>query len=583
METQTIAQEVSEAAATAKPQAVELSGSAALLEALIVEGVDTIFGYPGGAIMPIYDALYDYNEKLNHILVRHEQGGIHAGQGYARTSGKVGVVFATSGPGATNLITGLADAQIDSTPLVCITGQVFAHLLGTDAFQETDVINITTPVTKWNYQVTDATEIPEVIAKAFYIARSGRPGPVLIDITKNAQIQKFDYEGYVKCNHIRSYRPKPIVRHQYVEEAAKLINEAKKPFIIWGQGVLLGSAEQEFKTFVEKSGIPAAWTILGAGAIPTNHPQNVGMLGMHGNYGPNVLTNDCDVLIAIGMRFDDRVTGRLDKYAKQAKVIHLDIDPAEIDKNVQTTVPVWGDCKETLPALTKLIDEKQHTEWLTTFNEYTQKEVDAVINEELNPGTGEMTMGEVVKQLNEITKGEAVIVSDVGQHQMVACRYAKFNNTRSNVTSGGLGTMGFALPAAIGAKFGAQDKDVVAIIGDGGFQMTLQELGTIMQSKVNVKIIILNNRFLGMVRQWQELFNERRYSFVDIQSPDFVTVAKGYGIAGKSISERDDLVSSLQEMLNHDGSFLLEVMVRKENNVFPMVPQGCSVSEIRLK
>ncbi|WPU95416.1 biosynthetic-type acetolactate synthase large subunit [Mucilaginibacter sabulilitoris] len=563
--------------------AVEVSGSVALLEALIVEGVDTIFGYPGGAIMPIYDALFDYNDKLNHILVRHEQGGIHAGQGYARTSGKVGVVFATSGPGATNLVTGLADAQIDSTPVVCITGQVFAHLLGTDAFQETDVINITTPVTKWNYQVTDANEIPEVIAKAFYIAKSGRPGPVLIDITKNAQIQKFNFEGYTPCNHIRSYRPKPIVRPQYVEEAAALINQAKKPFIIWGQGVILGSAEQEFKAFVEKSGIPAAWTVLGAGAIPTDHPQNVGMLGMHGNYGPNVLTNECDVLIAIGMRFDDRVTGRLDKYAKQAKVVHLDIDPAEIDKNVKSTVPVWGDCKETLPMLTKLVEEKQHTDWLNTFNEYTRKEVEAVIHDELNPTTPEMTMGEVIKQLNEITKGEAIIVTDVGQHQMVACRYAKFNNTRSNVTSGGLGTMGFALPAAIGAKFGAKDRTVVAIIGDGGFQMTLQELGTIMQSGIDVKIIILNNRFLGMVRQWQELFNERRYSFVDIQSPDFVTLASAYNIPGKRIDDRTDLPNAINELLSTKGSYLLEVMVTKENNVFPMVPQGCSVAEIRLK
>jgi acetolactate synthase-1/2/3 large subunit len=584
METQTITQEVSELMAEpVKAQTEELSGSVALLEALIAEGVDTIFGYPGGAIMPIYDALYDYNEKLNHILVRHEQGGIHAGQGYARASGKVGVVFATSGPGATNLVTGLADAQIDSTPLVCITGQVFAHLLGTDAFQETDVINITTPVTKWNYQVTDATEIPEVIAKAFYIAKSGRPGPVLIDITKNAQIQKFDYEGYIKCNHIRSYRPKPIVRPQYIQEAAELINAAKKPFIIWGQGVILGSAEQEFKTFVEKSGIPAAWTILGVGAIPTDHPQNVGMLGMHGNYGPNVLTNECDVLIAIGMRFDDRVTGRLDKYAKQAKIIHLDIDPAEIDKNVKSTVPVWGDCKETLPLLTALVDEKPHTEWLAKFNEYTRQEVEQVIEKELNPTTGEMTMGEVIKQLNEITKGEAIIVTDVGQHQMVACRYAQFNNTRSNVTSGGLGTMGFALPAAIGAKFGAQDRTVVAIIGDGGFQMTCQELGTIMQSGVDVKIIILNNRFLGMVRQWQELFNSRRYSFVDIQSPDFVALAAAYRIPGKVIENREDLPTALNEMLSNKGSFLLEVMVTKENNVFPMVPQGCSVSEIRLK
>ena len=567
----------------AKKETVNITGSAAVLEALIAEGVDTIFGYPGGAIMPIYDALYDYNDKLKHILVRHEQGGIHAGQGYARTSGKVGVVFATSGPGATNLVTGLADAQIDSTPLVCITGQVFAHLLGTDAFQETDVINITTPVTKWNYQVTDATEIPEVLAKAFYIAKSGRPGPVLIDITKNAQIQKFDFEGYVKCNHIRSYKPKPVVRHQYIEQAAALINQAKKPFILFGQGVILGGAEQEFKAFIEKSGIPSAWTVLGAGAIPTDHPLNVGMLGMHGNYGPNVLTNECDVLIAIGMRFDDRVTGRLDKYAKQAQVVHLDIDPAEIDKNVKATVPVWGDCKETLPLLTALVEEKKHTEWLNKFHDYTRQEVEAVIEKELNPVTGEMTMGEVIKQLNDLTHGEAVIVTDVGQHQMVACRYARFNNTRSNITSGGLGTMGFALPAAIGAKFGRLDRTVVAVIGDGGFQMTLQELGTIMQTGINVKIIILNNHFLGMVRQWQELFNERRYSFVDIQSPNFVTVASGYGIAGKSINEREDLQAALQEMLAHEGSFLLEVMVTKENNVFPMVPQGCSVSEIRLK
>jgi len=584
MEAQALTAAIGEIAEqSVKSPTVEVSGSVALLDALILEGVDTIFGYPGGAIMPIYDALFDYNDKLNHILVRHEQGGIHAGQGYARTSGKVGVVFATSGPGATNLVTGLADAQIDSTPLVCITGQVFAHLLGTDAFQETDVINITTPVTKWNYQVTDASEIPEAIAKAFYIAKTGRPGPVLIDITKNAQIQKFNYGGYVKCNHIRSYRPKPIVRPQYIQQAAELINQAKKPFIIWGQGVILGGAEQEFKAFVEKSGVPAAWTILGAGAIPTDHSQNVGMLGMHGNYGPNVLTNECDVLIAIGMRFDDRVTGRLDKYAKQAKVIHLDIDPAEIDKNVKSTVPVWGDCKETLPLLTQLVEKKAHTAWVEKFNDYMRQETEAVIHEELNPSSGEMTMGEVIKQLNELTSGDAVIVTDVGQHQMVACRYAKLNKTRSNITSGGLGTMGFALPAAIGAKFGAQERDVVAIIGDGGFQMTIQELGTIMQSGVDIKIIILNNRFLGMVRQWQELFNARRYSFVDIQSPDFVAVAAAYGIKGKMVADRADLPSALKEMMDTKGSFLLEVMVTKENNVFPMVPQGCSVAEIRLK
>lgn len=562
--------------------AVSISGSVAVLEALISENVTTIFGYPGGAIMPIYDALYDYGDKLNHILVRHEQGGIHAGQGYARTSGDVGVVFATSGPGATNLVTGLADAMIDSTPLVCITGQVFAHLLGTDAFQETDVINITTPVTKWNYQVTDATEIPAVLAKAFFIAKSGRPGPVLIDITKNAQLQKFDYEGYTKCTHIRSYRPSPIVRKEYVEAAAKLINEAERPFVIFGQGVILGKAEKEFKAFIEKAGIPSAWTIMGMSAISTEHPLAVGMLGMHGNYGPNLLTNECDVLIAVGMRFDDRVTGRLDKYAKQAKVIHLDIDPAEIDKNVKTTVPVWGDCKETLPMLTALVEQKVYPQWLQKFADCKEKEQEKVIKEELDPTTDILTMGEVIKLVNELTNGDAIIVTDVGQHQMVACRYAKYNQTKSNVTSGGLGTMGFALPAAMGAKFGDPKRTVVAIIGDGGFQMTCQELGTIMQFEIDVKILILNNQFLGMVRQWQELFHERRYSFTDITSPDFIQLAKAYRIEGQSVAERKDLKDALITMLNHKGSYLLEVMVGKENNVFPMVPQGKGVAEVVL-
>ncbi len=560
-----------------------ISGSEAVLRALVAEKVETIFGYPGGAIMPIYDALYDYHDRLKHILVRHEQGAIHAAQGYARTSGKVGVVFATSGPGATNLVTGLADAMIDSTSVVCITGQVYAHLLGTDAFQETDVINITTPVTKWNYQVTDATEIPSVLAKAFYIAKSGRPGPVVIDITKNAQLQKIDFDGYKKSDHIRSYRPKPIVRKKYIEEAAKLINEAKKPFVIFGQGVILGKAEKEFKNFIEKGGLPAAWTILGMSAIPTDHPLAVGMLGMHGNYGPNVLTNECDVLIAVGMRFDDRVTGRLDKYAKQAKIIHLDIDPAEIDKNVKTAVPVWGDCKETLPLLTELIEQKTHSKWLKRFHDYQKEEEEVCIIPELNPTDDVLTMGEVIKLLNELTNGDAVIVTDVGQHQMVACRYAKFNQTKSNITSGGLGTMGFALPAAIGAKFGTPDRTVIAVIGDGGFQMTIQELGTVMQSGVDVKIIVLNNNFLGMVRQWQQLFHEKRYSFVDITSPDFVQVAKGYYIDGRSVSKREDLKGALKEMIGHKGPYLLEVMVGKENNVFPMVPQGCSVAEIRLK
>lgn len=560
-----------------------INGSQAVLEAFVAEGVDTIFGYPGGAIMPIYDALYDYHDQLKHILVRHEQGGIHAGQGYARASGKVGVVFGTSGPGATNLVTGLADAMIDSTPLVCITGQVFAHLLGTDAFQEIDVINITTPVTKWNYQVTDATEIPAVLAKAFYIAKTGRPGPVLIDITKNAQLQQFEYEGYKPCNHIRSYRPKPIIRKEYIAQAAELINQAERPFVLFGQGVILGKAEKEFKAFIEKAGIPSAWTVMGLSALETDHPLNVGMLGMHGNYGPNVLTNECDVLIAIGMRFDDRVTGRLDKYAKQAKVIHLDIDPSEIDKNVKATVGVWGDCKETLPMLTKLVESKVYPQWVNRFKEHLEAEVTEVIHDELNPKGEVLTMGEVIRNLNELTGGDAIIVTDVGQHQMVACRYAKFNQSKSNITSGGLGTMGFGLPAAIGAKFGAPDRQVVTIIGDGGFQMTLQELGTIMQNEVDVKILILNNQFLGMVRQWQQLFMDKRYSFVDIASPDYVTLAKAYGIAGQRVSKREDLDGALSAMLNHKGSFLLEVMVGKENNVFPMVPQGCSVSEIRLK
>jgi len=566
-----------------KGETMQISGSVALLEALVAEGVNVFFGVPGGANIAIYDALFDYNEKLEHILVRHEQAAIHAGQGYARTSGKVGVALATSGAGATNMITGIADAMIDSTPVVCITGQVYVHLLGTDAFQETDIISMTTSITKWNYQITDAREIPSVLAKAFYIARSGRPGPVLIDITKNAQLQLFDYNGYTKCDHIRSYRPKPIIRESYIEQAAKLINQAKKPLVLWGQGVMLGAAETEFKSFIEKTGIPAAWTILGVGVIPGDHPLNVGMLGMHGNYGPNVLTNECDLLIAIGMRFDDRVTGRLDKYAKQAQLVHLDIDPAEIDKNIKSTVPVWGDCKETLPILTALVERKEHTEWVFRFKSFYQEELEVVIAPELNPTTGEITMGEVIRHLNDLTMGKDIIVSDVGQNQMVTCRYAKIDETRSNVTSGGLGTMGFALPAAIGAKYGAPDRNVIVIAGDGGFQMTLQELGTIMQNKVDLKIIVLNNRFLGMIRQWQELFSESRYSASHLEGPDFVALAAAYKIAGNCVADRKDLPQALNEMMNSIGPFVLEVMVTKENNVFPMVAQGSSLSEIRLK
>ncbi|MDP5001753.1 MAG: biosynthetic-type acetolactate synthase large subunit [Flavobacterium sp.] len=559
-----------------------VSGSVAVIEALLAENVTTIFGYPGGAIMPIYDALFDYKKEINHILVRHEQGAIHAAQGLARVSGETGVVFATSGPGATNLVTGLADAMIDSTPLVCITGQVFAHLLGTDAFQETDIVNITSPVTKWNYQVTDASEIPAVLAKAFYIAKSGRPGPVLIDITKNAQLQLFNYSGYEKCEFIRSYKPQPDVRVSYIEQAAEIINQAKKPFVIFGQGVILGNAEKEFLQFLEKTGIPAAWTIMGMSAIPTNHPLAVGMLGMHGNYAPNLFTNECDVLIAIGMRFDDRVTGRLDKYAKQAQIIHLDIDPAEIDKNVLVSIPVWGNCKETLPLLTERVAKKSHQEWISKFHKAIEVETEKLIKPELFPSEDEITMGEVIQLINELTNGEAVMVTDVGQHQMITCRYSYQNKTRSNITSGGLGTMGFALPAAIGAKYGAPERTVIAVMGDGGAQMNIQELGTIMQFKPNVKILILNNSFLGMVRQWQELFHEKRYSFTDIQSPDFVQVAKGYGIKGNKVALREKLKSALQEMIDCPESFLLEVAVRMEDNVFPMVPQGKGVSEIVL-
>lgn len=559
-----------------------ISGSQALIEILLQEGVDTVFGYPGGAIMPVYDALYDYRDKINHILVRHEQGSIHAAEGYAKVSGKTGVVFSTSGPGATNLVTGLANAMMDSTPVVCITGQVFAPLLGTDAFQETDVINVTSPITKWNYQITNAEEIPAIMAKAFYIAGSGRPGPVVIDLTKNAQTQQFEYSGYEKCSHIRSYRPKPIVRKEYIQQAADMINKAQKPLVIFGQGVILGGAEKEFKAFIEKAGLPAASTVLGLSALDSTHPLHVGMLGMHGNYAPNVLTNECDVLIAVGMRFDDRVTGRLDKYAKQAKVIHLDIDPSEIDKNVKADVPVWGDCKETLPLLTARVEKKEHKEWLQTFKDMYKEEFDKCINEEINPDTTILTMGEVIKLVNEASKGEAVIVSDVGQHQMVACRYATFHKTRSNVTSGGLGNMGFGLPAAIGAQLGAPDRKVILVAGDGGFQMTIQELGTIMQNHIPLKILILNNDFLGMVRQWQDLFMHKRYSFTEIESPDFVKLAGSYNIAAASVSERKDLKSAVDKMIASDGPYLLEVKVGKENNVFPMVPQGCSISEIRL-
>lgn len=561
-----------------------MSGAQAVTQALIDAGTELIFGYPGGAIMPVYDALYDVKDQLEHVLARHEQGAIHAAQGYARASGKVGVCLATSGPGATNLITGIADAQIDSTPLVCITGQVHSHLLGTDAFQETDVIGISMPVTKWNYQVTKAEEIPSAIAKAFYIASSGRPGPVLIDITKDAQFETMEYT-YKSFNGMRSYQPKTKLNHSQVRNAAQLINAAKKPLILFGQGVILSKAEQEFKTFIEKTGIPSAWTIMGVSALDSDHYLNVGMLGMHGNYAPNKLTNECDVLIAIGMRFDDRVTGDLSRYAKQAKVIHLEIDPSEIDKNVKTNIPVLGDAKETLLALTELVEEKKHEDWLAKFRELEHKEFTKIIEQELNPPPTkeELTMGEVIRAINDKTKGEAIIVTDVGQHQMVACRYSEFRRTRSLITSGGLGTMGFCLPAAIGAKLGAPEKEVIAIIGDGGFQMTLQELGIILQTKVPVKIVLLNNEFLGMVRQWQELFFEKRYASTAMVNPDFQAIVKGYGIKAKKVRQRENLTASVSEMLDYPGAYFLEVKVGKENNVFPMVATGASVCEIRLK
>lgn len=558
-----------------------ITGAEAIIKCLLEEGVDIVYGYPGGAIMPVYDELYKFQDQLHHVLVRHEQGATHAAQGYARATGKVGVAIATSGPGATNLITGIADAQIDSTPMVCITGQVGKHLLGSDAFQETDIIGISTPVTKWNYQVTEAAEIPEIIARAFYIARSGRPGPVLVDITKNAQFDELDF-SYSKCKGVRSYFPKPVLDHKKVAEAAALINTAKKPYIVFGQGVILGEAEQLLKDLIEKTGIPAAWTILGLSALPTDHPLNVGMLGMHGNYGPNVLTNECDVLIAIGMRFDDRVTGNLATYAKQAKIIHFEIDPAEVDKNVKTDVAVLADVKESLAALMPLVNKNTHEAWHNEFKEKYRIELESVIDEELAPKGEGISMGETIEMINKHSKGDAIMVSDVGQHQMFTCRYSKFNQSKSNITSGGLGTMGFALPAAIGAKMGRPDREVVAIIGDGGFQMTIQELGTIFQTQVPVKIVVLNNEFLGMVRQWQQLFFDKRYASTEMINPNFVAIAEGYYIKAKKVTKREDLDAAVAEMLASKEAYFLEVMVEKENNVFPMIPTGASVSDIRL-
>ncbi len=561
----------------------KISGAEAVIRSLINEGVDVLFGYPGGAIMPVYDELYKFENEIHHILVRHEQGATHAAQGFARSSGKVGVAIATSGPGATNLVTGIADAQIDSTPMVCITGQVASYLLGSDAFQETDIIGISTPVTKWNYQITKASEIAEVIAKAFYIAKSGRPGPVLIDITKDAQFEMLDKFEYKKCNNIRSYKSIPTIDSKSISAAADLINNSKKPFIVWGQGVILGNAEKEFLSFIEKSGIPSAWTILGLSAIPTDHPLNVGMLGMHGNYGPNKLTNECDLLIAIGMRFDDRVTGDLNTYAKQAKIIHFEIDPAEINKNVEVDIAVLGDVKETLSRILPKIKNNKHKSWLDKFRKLNEIEFNKVIDKEYNKKNGGISMAEVIKSINNNTDGNSILVTDVGQHQMVACRYTKFNLSKSNITSGGLGTMGFALPAALGAKIGDDKREVIAVIGDGGFQMTIQELGTIFQTRAAVKIVILNNNFLGMVRQWQQLFFDKRYASTELVNPDFVAISKGYFIESKRVENREELESSVKEMIEFDGPYLLEVCVVKEENVFPMIPSGSSVSDIRLE
>ena len=577
METQTSTQEKAE-----KKTTVKITGAEAVVKCLLAEGVDLIYGYPGGAIMPVYDEFYKYENELHHVLTRHEQGAIHAAQGYARVTDKVGVAIATSGPGATNLITGIADAQIDSTPVVCITGQVGSHLLGSDAFQETDIVSISTPATKWNYQITKAEEIPAVFAKAFYIAKSGRPGPVLIDITKDAQFGELEFE-YKKCEKVRSYTPVPETDPESLVWAAELINKAKKPFIVWGQGITLGKAEKEFKDFIEKSGIPSASTVLGLSALPSDHELHVGMVGMHGNYAPNKLTNECDLLLGIGMRFDDRVTGKLETYAKQAKVIHFEIDPAEVDKNVKSDVAVLGNVKNTLAEILPLIEERTHDAWMKEFHDLYEIEYEEVIKDQVHVNGGGLTMAETVMKLNELTGGDAVIVTDVGQHQMVACRYSKFNNSRSKVTSGGLGTMGFALPAAIGAKMGAPEREVIAIMGDGGLQMNIQELGTVLQTGVPVKVVVLNNQFLGMVRQWQELFFERRYASTVMTNPDFVKIAEGYGIKARQVKERKDLESALKEMVEAKTSYFLEVVVEMEENVFPMIPSGASVSDIRLK
>ena len=559
----------------------KITGSEALMRSLEHEGIKTIFGYPGGAIMPVFDALYDHRDKLNHILVRHEQGAAHAAQGFARVSGEVGVCLVTSGPGATNTITGVADAMIDSTPIVVIAGQVGASLLGTDAFQEVDLVGITQPISKWSYQIRRAEDVAWAVSRAFYIARSGRPGPVVLDFAKNAQQELTEYEP-VDVDFIRSYDPDPETDPKAVAEAVALINEARKPLVLVGQGVELGNAQEELRAFVEKADLPCGCTLLGLSALPSDPRLNKGMLGMHGNLGPNVKTNECDVLIAVGMRFDDRVTGKLETYARQAKVIHLDVDPSEISKNVAVDVPILGNCKRTLALLTELIQAQRHTEWIESFRPYEEKEYTQVIDREIHPKEGPLNMGEVVRKVSEATRNEAILVTDVGQNQMMACRYFKFTKNRSVVTSGGMGTMGFGLPAAIGATFGRPDRTVCVFMGDGGLQMTMQELGTVMEQKAPVKIILLNNNYLGNVRQWQAMFFNRRYSFTPMMNPDYMQIASAYGIPSRRVAERGELEEAIREMLDTDGPFLLEACVIEEGNVLPMTPPGSSVNYMML-
>lgn len=559
-----------------------ITGAEALMRSLINQGVDVLFGYPGGAIMPVYDALYDHKDDLHHVLVRHEQGAVHAAQGYARVSGKVGCAIVTSGPGATNTITGIADAMIDSTPLVVICGQVGTSMLGTDAFQEVDVVGVTQPISKWSYQIRRAEDIAWAVSRAFYIARSGRPGPVVLDFAKNAQTSVVDYKN-VSVDFIRSYIPVPEIKRSDIEEAARLINNSVKPFMLVGQGVELGNATKELCSLIEKAQIPVGCTMLGLSALPSDHPLNMGMLGMHGNFGPNVMTNQCDLLIAVGMRFDDRVTGNLNTYAKQAKIIHFDIDPSEFNKNVQVDLAVWGDCKQTLAAVAELVEETTHTNWIEGFKPYEEKEYNKVINKALNPTDGPLLMGEVVRKVSEASNNEAILVTDVGQNQLFACRYFKFKNNRSIVTSGGCGTMGFGLPAAIGATFGAPDRTVCMFCGDGGLQMTIQELGTIMEQQSPVKIILLNNNYLGNVRQWQAMFFNHRYSFTPMTNPDYELIAKAYNIPAETVVEREGLNAAIERMLSTPGPYLLQCAVLEEDNVMPMTPPGANIDEMLLE